>query len=118
MKMKKELYLILLLFVLIPLGPVYAQDTLGTLAALLERPATDLGLEDEENEEDTRSKPYKPKKKPHKPKKKPYKPKKKPHFFQHLLGRSQLLLGRKKTHVVRKKFFVFYKFTKLQFITF
>ena len=61
--MKKELYLILLLFVLIPSVPVYAQDTLGALATLLERPNPDLQLEDEEDEEEkeekesTRAKP-------------------------------------------------------------
>ena len=54
--MKQELYLILLLFVLIPSGPVYAQDTLAALADLLERPNTDLGLEDEEDEEDEEEK--------------------------------------------------------------
>ena len=51
--MKKESYLILLLllFILIPPGPVYAQDTLGALAALLERPDADMGLEEDEESE-------------------------------------------------------------------
>ena len=50
--MKKELYLILLLFVLIPSGSVYAQDTIGGLAALLERQQTGLDLEDKDDEAD------------------------------------------------------------------
>ena len=51
--MKKELYLILLLLVLIPSGSVYAQvSDLAALASLLERPNPDLGLEDEEDEEE------------------------------------------------------------------
>ncbi|SVC73473.1 uncharacterized protein METZ01_LOCUS326327, partial [marine metagenome] len=55
--MKKELYLILLLFVLIPSESVYAQvEGLAGLAALLERPDADLGLEDEEDEEDEEEK--------------------------------------------------------------
>ena len=55
--MKKELYLILLLLVLIPSGSVYAQlSDLAALADLLERPNPDLQLEDEEDEEDEEEK--------------------------------------------------------------
>ena len=57
--MKKELYLILLLFVLIPSESVYAQaSSLEALATLLERQPRALDLEDEEdveNEEETKS---------------------------------------------------------------